>query len=324
MRKIVFTVSLVTILSLFGTYQADCEGSKEAYPARPIDFVVAASAGAGSDVLSRIIAKHMSEDLGKPINVINKGGGNGIPAVQSVLSAKADGYTLMADQALSSAFQLLLADLPYKVEDRTFICRVAKGPMVLVANPDMPWKNLNDVKEFALRNPGDFTWAGIGGMSAGDLVQLQFFSAAGIDVSKTKQLIYKGGGEILASVAGGHAKFGTSAASGVPSFSQSGKIRPIAVSGSKRVAMLPDVASAAEQGYPTVDLGFWVGLTGPAALPAEIVATLNASVKRIIEKDAFKADLEKFGVVIEYLGPSELKDSVFKEAEDVKKLKGLK
>ena len=231
-------------------------GTAPAYPVKAIDLIVPASAGSGGDVLTRLIAKYMSEELGVGINVLNQGGGNGIPAVQAMLSAKPDGYTLLADQALSSSYQMLLKDLPYSVDDRTFVVRFAKGPQVLCVNPNSGWKDLNDVAKFAKENPGKLVWGGISSSSAADLVQLQFMKAAGIDVKQTKKLSYTGGGEILSAIAGG-CVLGTSAAVSA-SFAQAARccgrhrrIEPLGRCPTPRV--LPNKGSP---GYHR----FWVGI----------------------------------------------------------------
>ncbi len=291
-----------------------------AYPVKAIDLIVPASAGSGGDVLTRLIAKYMSEELGVGINVLNQGGGNGIPAVQAMLSAKPDGYTLLADQALSSSYQMLLKDLPYSVDDRTFVVRFAKGPQVLCVNPNSGWKDLNDVAKFAKENPGKLVWGGISSSSAADLVQLQFMKAAGIDVKQTKKLSYTGGGEILSAIAGGHVMLGTSAASGVPSFAQSGKVLPVAIAGSSRIGALPDTKSAAEQGFPQVTIGFWVGISGQKDLPQNIVDTLDAAARKVIVRKDFLQDLDRLGVVLDFADAAKMRSDVHEEAKDTEAL----
>ena len=315
-------LSIVLVLLLLACSLVTAQAQQEAasYPTKPIDFVIASSAGSGGDVLTRLIAKYMSEELGVGINVLNQGGGNGIPAVQSVLNAKPDGYTFLADQALSSSYQMLLSDLPFVVEERNFIVRFAKGPQVLCINPNQGWKDLNDVAKFAKENPGELIWAGISSSSAADLVQLQFMRAAGINVKQTKKLAFTGGGEILSAIAGGHAMLGTSAASGVPSFAQSGKVLPIAVAGSSRIASLPDVKSAAEQGFPEVTIGFWIGLSGRPDLPQNVVDTILAAARKVKENENFLADLGKLGLVLDYAETTQMKNDILDESKSVKEL----
>jgi tripartite-type tricarboxylate transporter receptor subunit TctC len=293
------------------------------YPTRAIDVVVPASPGSGSDVLTRVFAKYLSKELDQPVNVVNRAGGNGVPCVLSVMTAAPDGYSLIGDQGFSSSYQLLSKDLPYKVEDRIFICKFGRGPMALVCDPKLPWKSLDDVAKAAKAAPDKFIWGGLGGQSVGDYVQLQFFSAAGLDIPKLKKVVYQGGGQILAAVAGGHVQFGVTAASGAPSFTQSGKVRALVVSGDKRVAALSDVLSAKEAGYPNVNAAFWCGLSGPPKLPQYIVDKINAAVKKLVDSKDFIADLEKIAVVPYYVGPEEMKKEVLAEGADTGRLEML-
>lgn len=286
------------------------------YPTKPIDLVIPGSAGAGSDVLTRVIAKYLSMELGVGVNVINMPGGNGIPAVQSVLSAKPDGYYLLSDQALSSSYQMMIKELPYKVTDRTFIVRFAKGPQVLCVNPASGFKTLSDVAAFAKANPDKFVWGGISASSAADLVQLQFFKAAGINVKSIKKLSYTGGGEILSAIAGGHIMLGTSAASGVPSYASAGKVLPMAIAGSKRIGALPDTKSAAEQGFPEVTIGFWVGISGQHDLPQYVIDTIDKAARKVMARQDFLQDLDRLGTVPDFADRTQMLADVLVEAEE--------
>ena len=318
-RKMILGLCLA-LVCMVAFAQGQTQLTTPEYPTRSIDFIIASSAGSGGDVLTRLIAKYMSEELKVGINVLNQGGGNGIPAVQAVLSAKPDGYTLLADQALSSSYQMLLKNLPFDVNDRTFIMRFAKGPQVLCVNPASGWKDLNDVAKFAKENPGKLIWAGISSSSAADLVQLQFLRAAGVNVKDTKKLSFTGGGEILSAIAGGHAMLGTSAASGVPSFAQSGKVLPVAIAGSSRIGALPDTKSAAEQGFPEVTIGFWIGLSGPKDLPQYVIDKLDAAARKVIVNPAFLQDLDRLGVVLDFADSAKMRADVQIEAKDTEAL----
>lgn len=315
MKRYSGLVSMAVVVLMLLSMTLGCATEKP-YPNKAIDLVVPASAGSGGDILTRVIANYLGKELGTSINVVNTPGGSGIPAVQSVLDAKADGYTLLADQALSSSYQSILKELPYKVEDRTFICRVGKGPQVLSGSIEKGWKSLNDVKAWIEGNPTDFIWGGISNTSAANFAVLQFLNAAKVDISKTKELRYGGGGEIMAAVAGGHILLGSCAASGVPAFAESGKVQPLAVAGSSRLAMLPDVPSAAEQGFPEFKVGFWVGISGPDKLPENVVNTLDKAAKKIIEDPKFIEELNKIGVVLDYADGKQMKADVAAEGKE--------
>ena len=291
---------MLVALFLVASMLAGCEVAE--YPSRAIEVVCAGGAGSGGDTLLRVICKYLADELGVPVNVINTTGGSGVPAVQSVLEAQPDGYTLMGDQAMSSSFQSQLEELPYDLlADRTYICRIASGPQVLCGSPNMGWENITDVAEWVKANPNEeFIWGGISKSSAANFAVLEFMTEAGIDPSATTELRYKGGGDILAAIAGGHILLGSCAASGVPSFAQDGSVKPLVVCGSSRLDILPDVPCAAELGYETLNADFWIGFSGSSKLDEKVVTKIQDACKKMIENPEFLADIGKIGAVLNY------------------------
>lgn len=320
MKSFKKVITCIIAIMLLISVVSGCGAKQEQYPNKPIDLLTASSTGSGGDTLLRVIAQHLSKELGVNVNVLNESGGNGIPAVTTLRSRKPDGYTLFGDAGLSSSYQLLRNDVPYDVMDRTFICRVASGPQVLITSPQTGWKNLNDVAEAMKKDPQNFLWGGIGGMSAADFAQIEFMQAIGVDPAKTKKVIQQGGGAILTAVAGNHVLFGSAAASAVPSYTQSGKVIAIAVAGDKRLAILPDTMSAAEQGFPEITAGFWSGISAPVGLSADMIKTIDEAVQKIIKNEGFKADIEKLGVVVDYANAEQMRKDVLAEADITKTL----
>lgn len=318
MKKKLFCLLLVFVL--VASMLSGC--AEKAYPSKAIDLVCAGSAGSGGDVLLRLIASYLGTELGVTVNVVNTPGGGGIPAVQSVLDSQHDGYTLMGDQGLSSSFQTTLDEVPYDIfADRKYICKIASGPQVLCGSPNMGWEDIRDVAEYMKSNPDEeFIWGGIGKNSAANFAALEFFTESGIDVAKTTELRYGGGGEILAAIAGGHILLGSSAASGVPSFAQDGSVKPLVVCGSSRLDILPDVPCAAELGFTTLNADFWIGLSGPADMPDEAVKALDAAVQKIIANEEFQADIGKIGAVLNYVSGAEFEAVLQAEASMVQEL----
>ena len=314
-----FALMIATVL-LVSMVFTGC--AQKEYPSRAIEVVCAGGAGSGGDTLLRVICKYLQEELGVPVNVINTTGGSGVPAVQSVLDAQADGYTLMGDQAMSSSFQVALDELPYDVfEDRTYICRIASGPQVLCGSPNMGWEDITDVAEWIKANPDEeFIWGGISKSSAANFAVLEFMLESGIDVSKTKELRYGGGGDILAAIAGGHILLGSCAASGVPSFAQDGQVKPLVVCGSSRLDILPDVPCAAELGFETLNADFWIGFSGSAELEDEVVEKIQTACKKMIEDENFLADIGKIGAVLNYAEGEDMFADLQAEVEISQKL----
>jgi len=323
MKKILMTLLLVvaSVSVLFAAAETEI-----AYPTRPIDLVCAGSAGSGGDTLTRIIAMYLGEELGVTVNVINTAGGSGIPAVTSVLNSAADGYMLMADQGLSSSFQLSMdpASIPYDImKDRKYICKIGSGPQVICGSTKMGWNDIRDVAEYRKTNTGDFYWGGIGVNSAANFAILQATQGLGIDLSKMTEIRYKGGGDILAAIAGGHIMIGSCAASGVPSYVQDNLVKPLVVCGASRLAILPDVPSAAELGLDNLTADFWIGISGKAGLPDYVVTTIDEAVQKVIKNPAFLEAIGKIGAVVNYVGPKDFPAALEKEGAAVKDLVAL-
>jgi tripartite-type tricarboxylate transporter receptor subunit TctC len=319
MRKIVFSFIVLSFLVPFSGKRA----FPAEYPTRPIEVIVGFAPGGGVDVLFRVIAKHLSQELKKPIVVVNKPGGGTIPAILEVLKAKPDGYTLLCESNAHSAYQIGRTDIPFNPMERTYICKIAQCPHVLFCDPKMPWKNLAEVAASLKEKPEQFTWGGMGGPSTTSYSQLQFFHLAGADLKKIKKVVYTGSGPILTAVAGGHIQFGSAGASAVPPFQQSGKVRSLVITGDQGLRILPGVPSAQETGYPGVDVAMWDGLSGPPNLPSEVVAALNKAVQKIAQSAEFIADLEKIAAVPVYQAPDAFRKAVLEEGEFAKTIREI-
>lgn len=306
----------ILFLILFIFSLASTEASAQKYPQKPIEVILGYEAGGGGDVLLRIITKHLSKEMGQPFIVINKSGGAGIPATLDVMKAKPDGYTILSDATSQSSYQIGRKDVPFDPLERSYICKVATVPYALFCDPKLPWKSLKDAADFIKEQPEKFVWGGIGGPGGVTYSQLKFFTGIGADINKLKRAWYKGSGPILIAVAGGHIMFGSSAASGVPTFQQGGLVRTLVVTGDKPLKSLPGVPSAKESGYPFVNTSMWSGFSGPPNLPKEVVDTINKAVKKIMQAPEFIADLEKVSSVPDYAGPEELKNFIIEEGKE--------
>lgn len=308
-------VTLLILLWAMAAYSADLR-----YPTKAIEYVVPFPAGGGTDVAARVIAKALSKELDVPVNVTNKPGGNQIPGVLSVLSSPPNGYTLLADGSASSSLHTLIKDLPYKMEDRAFVTRIMISPQAYIVSGKSPWNSMQEVIDAAKRDPGSFTWTWLGGNSTTDFSLLQFFDVTAIDILKTKRVPFQGSGPGVQAVAGGHVLFGGGGASAMFSLYRSGNIKILAVTGSKRLSMLPDVPCTKEIGLASLDVMFWVGISGPKGLPKPIVDKLAGVGKKIAEDPQVVKKLEAVGAYPSYMGPEELSKQVFKEAEVFKAL----
>ena len=183
---------------------------------RPMELVVPFSAGASTDLGARVLAGAMEARLGVPVRVVNKPGGNTVPAVTEMMRGEPDGSTLLVDSSpASSMLEIAVKNLPFKVSDRTFINITAYTPMIFIVSADSPFKSLAEAAEAAKTDPGTFSWTSLGGAGGQDLAARQFFKAIGVDVSKTRPLQLKGGADAVTMTAGGHVRLGTGTYAGI-------------------------------------------------------------------------------------------------------------
>ncbi len=294
------------------------------YPAKGVDLLVPFAPGAGTDLMGRVMAESLAKKWGVPVNVVNKPGGNAIIGTSEVMRAARDGYTLLVDSPGSSSMQVPLKDLPYKVEERTFLARAAASPMAFIVPANSPWKDLKAVAEAAKKDPGAFSWTSLGGASGVDLVMQQFFKAAGIDVSKTRMVTYPGAAPAATAVAGGQVQFGAATAGTILGLVRGGIARCIAVTSPEKLSDLPDVSTTAQQGFPAVNAVYWVGFSGPPGLPANLVSNWAEAVSEVLKDRDVANRLARVTSVPAFLGPVDFKNFILEESQKVKELMGGK
>ena len=262
------------------------------YPAKPITLIVPFPAGSGTDAVGRIFGNELSSILGQQVIVENKPGANATIAANLVARARPDGYTIFVTTNTShSAAPWLMKNVPYDpVKDFTPIARGGNLPFILVANPKRPWKTVADLVADARQRPGRITYAS--GNSTGIVAGATLARRANIDILHVP---YKGTPQGLTDVVGGQVDFMfTDLASGLP-FVQSGQLRALAVSTAQRSAIVPDLPSMAESGVPDFDLNSWHGYFGPAGLPPEVVARLNAAINQVVARPETRQRLAALG-----------------------------
>ncbi len=322
--RISAAIILALGLSCLWLAAPDSASAAAKYPAKGVDLIVPFAPGAGTDLMGRVVAEALAKKWGVPVNVVNKPGGNTIIGVNEVMRAAHDGYTLLVDSPGSSSMQVGMKDLPYKVEDRTFVARAAASPMAFIVPANSPWKDLKAVAEAAKKDPGSLSWTSLGGASGVDLVMQQFFKAAGIDVAKTRMVTYPGAAPATTAVAGGQVQFGAATAGTILGLVRGGIARCIAVTSPEKISDLPDVSTTTQEAFPAVNAVFWVGFSGPAGLPANVVSTWADAVSEVLKDRDVVAKLGRVTSVPAFLGPEEFKKFIQEESQVVKELMGGK
>ncbi|MVW80602.1 tripartite tricarboxylate transporter substrate binding protein [Bordetella sp. 02P26C-1] len=263
-----------------------------AYPDKPVSLIVPFPAGSGTDAVGRIFAAELGNLLGQQVVVENKPGANATIAAQYVARAKPDGYTLFVTTNTShSAAPFLMKSVSYDpVKDFTPIARGGNLPFILVTNPKQPYKSVEELIEYARKNPGKVSYAS--GNSTGIVAGATLARRADIDLLHVP---YKGTPQALTDLVGGQVDMMfTDLASGLP-FVQSGQLRALAVSTAQRSDIVPDLPSMKEAGVENFDLNSWNGYFGPAGLPPEVVSKLNAAINQIVANPETKKRLAQLG-----------------------------
>jgi tripartite-type tricarboxylate transporter receptor subunit TctC len=316
-------LSLIIVLVLLGGIRQ--VQSQEKYPTRAIDIIVPFGPGGSTDLVTRVLAAYVKELWGLPVNVINKPGGNTVPACLEVYGAKPDGYTLLADCSPSSTMlPAVVKNLPFKIMDRTFIASASIFHLIFMVPASSPFTSLKELEAEAKKDPENFTWASLGGAAQQDYGTRQFFKAIGVDVSKTKPVMSQSGSLAMQLTAGGHVKMGSSATGSALSGIRGGMVRPLAVTAKERFPDLPDIPTTAELGYPTLTSSQWNGVSGPPNIPPYIIEAWNKAIQKAVKDPKFIAQLRNVGSTPFYLNSYDTKEYVRKETEEVEKTYGIK
>jgi tripartite-type tricarboxylate transporter receptor subunit TctC len=280
----IWKLSVVAYL-IFGLHSAWADN----YPSKPINFIVPYGAGGGADARSRQIAQKMSVILKQPIIVDNKPGAGGNIGTEYIARATPDGYTIgMGNFAPLAVNKTLFGNLRYDPEtDLTPIILIEKGPLVLVVNPNSPYKTVQDIVAAAKAKPGSLTFSS-GGIGGSHQLSAELFQQnAGIEMIHVP---YKSGSAGLTDLmAGNVTMMFDQMYSAMPSI-KADKLRPIAITSKKRSPLLPDVPSFSEVGYPKVVVLNWQGLIAPKGTPKAIIDKLNAAANEAL-KDPQLRDL---------------------------------
>ncbi|MEO5694862.1 MAG: tripartite tricarboxylate transporter substrate binding protein [Usitatibacter sp.] len=305
--KTVLALATSFILALPGLALA------QAWPTKPIRLVVTYPAGGGADLMARLVAPRMAEVLGQPVVVENKGGASGQIGAGEVARAAPDGYTLMLDALSYAVNPSLFTKLPYDpAKAFTPISVLVLFPNMLVVSPGFEARDVKQLVAMAKAKPGTIAFASSGNGSAQHLAGELFRQRAGVDITHVP---YKGGGPALNDVIGGQVPiFFANMASGLPHV-KGGRLRALAITGSKRSPALPDAPTMAEAGVPGYEIYEWNAIFAPAGTPAPVVAKLADAIAKAVQSAEFKERVAALGGEIAGYGPAEAERFVREQTE---------
>lgn len=284
-------LALATAASASLAYSQDAEN----YPSEPIVGVVAFSAGGGTDTFTRLVVDDLSKALGQPIVVENRPGASGFVGWRSVASAEPDAYTLLFSE---NAIALNTALRPQRDFDPTTaldsVVHLATAPLVLVASKDTEASTLEELAALSQEKPEGLSFSSSGIGSVSHLTFEALADAAGI---KAVHVPYKGGGEALTAVAGGHADATMTTVHVAKKMVDAGELKALAITGDARADSLPDVPTMSEAGVNTdVDLTFWYGIFAPAGTPDPIKAKIAEAAKTVMNDPAVAERLSALSI----------------------------
>jgi len=278
MRRLMYQTAAFLVLFVAS---AGHDGLAQAYPSKPVRLIVPFAPGGGTDLMARFIAQQLTASVGSPFIVENKPGAGGLLGIEAGLKSPPDGYTLLmvsSSYSVNPAFHKLAFD---PVRDITAIIQISQGPDMIVVNPALGVKSLQELIELARQKPGAITFASAG---LGSLTHVAAEMLCTMTGTKMTHVPYKGTGPALADTVAGHTDLFVSAPSALLPYVKSGRLRALAVTTRTRFPALPDVPTVEESGLPGFEAVLWHGLIGPKALPREIVERLHDEVNRLLRK----------------------------------------
>lgn len=271
------------------------------WPERPVNIVVGFGAGGGTDIIARVIAQPLSEELGQPVVIVNRPGAGGTVGAESVARAEPDGYTMFMANNGHAISAVTYKSLKFDaVKDFQPVSLVATLPLIIVSRPDFPAKNAGELIKNAKANPGKLNFASVSVGSTQHFAGALLSQLAGIDVTHVP---YQKTPEAVAATRSGEADYLVEVLSTVLGQVQSGDMKAIAITSAKRYPGLPDVPTVAEGGLKDYDVTTWYGLNFPAGTPKPIVDKMNAAVQKVLARKDVREQAMKAAFVLEGSAP---------------------
>lgn len=273
------------------------------FPSRTIRIVVPFTPGGGTDVVGRTLIVGMQKELGQALIIDNKPGAGTVIGTDIVAKAPADGYTLLMTTSAIAINDSLVKKLPYDTgKDIAEVSRICTGPNILVTHPRGPYRTVADVIAAAKAAPGRLSYASSGNGSAVHMAGELFKLMAKVDITHVP---YRGAGPAYNDLIGGQVDLLFGTAGGVAKLVAGGKMRPLGVTSTQRLAAYRDVPTIAET-VPGYEADVWYGLFAPAGTPAEVMARINAAVRIAAEAPEYKARLASEGLTVAVNTPTQM------------------
>ena len=286
---------LVRIIAALATV-VSFSAAAQNYPSKPVRLIVAFAPATTSDIIGRMLAEKLSQQMGQPFVVENRTGAGGTIAADQVAKSAPDGYTLLMSTAALPVSAHVYPDLKYDtVKDFASVTVITHSPLLLAANLNFPPKSVQELVQYARANPGKVNFGSAGVGTSHHLTGEKLKLDTGIDMLHVP---YKGSGPAHIDLMGGQIQVMFDNIVALMPLVQSGKVRALAVSSARRHPLLPEVPSLQEAGVKDFETVAWFGFVAPAATPREVVTKLNAEIVRIVRLPDVEKRLVDSGSVI--------------------------
>jgi len=288
--------------------------SQDAYPSRPIRLVVPYAPGGVSDITGRIVAQKMTELIGQTVVVENRAGAGGMVGTGAVAKSEPDGYTIVLSSLSAYAIgpRMVKAPLYDPIRDFTPIAAVALAPTVLTINAALPFQSVRELIAYAKANPGRLNYGSSGIGSVAHISAEVLRASTGIELVHVP---YKSAAQAYPDMISGSLAMVFDALPSAINHIRSGKARPLAMMSDRRAALVPEVPTFAEAGFPEATLRLWVGLHGPANLPGAIVQKLNETAARTVASPDVRERFAAVGADPYTVSPREFSELVRADVE---------
>ncbi|MDD2546955.1 MAG: tripartite tricarboxylate transporter substrate binding protein [Burkholderiaceae bacterium] len=283
----------------------------QSFPSKPIAMVIPFPPGGPTDMVARVLAKKMSEQMGQPIVVDNKPGANGNIGAMAVVKAPADGYTVLYNTSSITLSPALYKSLGYDVQrDLAPVALTAVVPLALVVHPNVPANNVREFVAYAKAHPGKLSYGSAGNGNVTHLAAYQVVQSQGLDAT---HIPYKGSAPADVDLVAGQIQFMTDTINSVMPFIKDKRLKLLAVTTSKRMSLFPDTPTLGETVMPGFEAGAWQGVMVPAGTPAAVVQRLNSELLKALKSPEVLEKLAQQGA--EALGSSPEEYGVYVKKE---------
>lgn len=277
----------------------------DAYPNKPIRLVVPYPPGGPTDIVARVIAQKMQEQMGQTWIVDNRPGAGANLGAENVARSPADGYTLLVATTAHAINPSLFTNLSYSLQqDFSPVSQLTSGALVIVVNPSLPVEDVKGLIALARSKEGGLNFATSGNGQSTHLAAEMFNAMAGV---KMNHIPYKGSAPALSDVVAGHADLMFDTLLSATAFIKSGKLKALAVTSAERSASAPDIPTVAEAGLPGYEAIAWNGILAPAGTPAEVIEALNAGLKTVLQSTDVKDRFAAQGFAATWNSPADYK-----------------